>query len=143
LAIEREANTPNSRIQVSFTRFVKIKDSICSTTNTAMTLEELEAQLLALAPPEKARVIQLLAQSLENSWRGIEKTPGVCGGDACIAETRIPVWVLVNARRLSVTETELLRDYPTLSATDLANAWVYASAYAEEIEAAIQENEAA
>lgn len=108
-----------------------------------MTLEELEAQLLALAPPEKAQIIQLLAQSLENSWRGIEKTPGVCGGDACIAETRIPVWVLVNARRLGITETELLRDYPTLSATDLANAWVYASAYAEEIEAAIQENEAA
>jgi uncharacterized protein (DUF433 family) len=24
---------------------------------------------------------------------GIERTPGVCGGDACIAGTRIPVWV--------------------------------------------------
>lgn len=111
------------------------------TTNTAMTLEELEAQLLALAPREKAQVIQLLAQSLENSWRGIEKTPGVCGGDARIVGTRIPVWVLVNARRLGISETELLKDYPTLSATDLANAWVYASAYAEDIEAAIQENE--
>lgn len=106
-----------------------------------MTLEELEAQLLALAPREKAQVIQLLAQSLEHSWRGIEKTPGVCGGDACIVGTRIPVWVLVNARRLGISETELLRDYPALSATDLANAWVYASGYAEEIEAAIQENE--
>ena len=106
-----------------------------------MTLEELEAQLLALAPSEKAQVIQLLAQSLENAWRGIEKTPGVCGGDARIVGTRVPVWVLVNARRLGISETQLLRDYPTLSATDLANAWVYASAYAAEIEAVIQENE--
>jgi uncharacterized protein (DUF433 family) len=107
-----------------------------------VTLEELEVQLLALTPREKAQVIQLLAQSLENNtWRDIEKTPGICGGDARIGGTRIPVWVLVNARRLGISETELLKDYPTLSATDLANAWVYASAYAEEIEAAIQENE--
>lgn len=87
-----------------------------------MTLKELEAQLLALAPKEKAQVIQLLAQSLGNPWRGIEKTPRVCGGNACIAGTRISVWVLVNARRLGVSEANLLKDYPALSATDLTNA---------------------
>lgn len=106
-----------------------------------MTLKELEPQLLALTIAEKAQGIQLLAQSLSNTWKGIEKTPGVCGGDACIANTRIPVWVLVNARSLGISEAELLYDYPTLSATDLANAWTYAEAYPDEIEIAIRENE--
>ncbi len=50
-----------------------------------MTLKELEKQLLALTSVEKAQAIQILVQSLTNTWQGIEKTPGVCGGDACIA----------------------------------------------------------
>ncbi|MBE9211972.1 DUF433 domain-containing protein [Plectonema cf. radiosum LEGE 06105] len=106
-----------------------------------MTLQKLEAELLALTPDEKTQAIQMLAQSLGNSWRGIEKTPGVCGGDACISGTRIPIWVLANARNLGISEAQLLKDYPTLSATDLANAWVYATAYPEEIVTAIRENE--
>jgi uncharacterized protein (DUF433 family) len=106
-----------------------------------MTLQKLEPELLALTPNEKAQAIQILAQSLGNPWRGIEKTPGVCGGDACISGTRIPVWVLVNARNLGISEAQLLKDYPTLSATDLANAWVYATVYPEEITTAIRENE--
>ncbi len=44
-----------------------------------MTLKELEKQLLALTPSEKTQAIQLLVQSLSNTWQGIEKTPGVCG----------------------------------------------------------------
>ena len=67
-----------------------------------MTLKELEPQLVALTPAEKDQAIQILAQSLNNNWKGIEKTPLVCGGDACIAKTRIPVWGLVNSRRNSV-----------------------------------------
>ncbi|NMG22981.1 DUF433 domain-containing protein [Brasilonema bromeliae] len=106
-----------------------------------MTLQKLEPELLALTPNEKAQAIQILAQSLGNPWRGIEKTPGVCGGDACISGTRIPIWVLVNARNLGISEAQLLKDYPTLSATDLANAWVYATVYPEEITTAIRENE--
>jgi len=108
---------------------------------TNMTLKELQPQLLALSPEEKTQAIQFLAQSLTNFWSGIQKTPGVCGGDACIRQTRIPVWVLVNARRLGISESELLEDYPTLRAADLANAWAYAEAYPDEIETAIQENE--
>ncbi|MGD1717706.1 DUF433 domain-containing protein [Dapis sp. BLCC M172] len=106
-----------------------------------MKLKDLESQLLALTPAEKFQAIQLLTQSLANSWSGIEKTPGVCGGDACIAGTRIPVWVLVNARRLGVSESELLQDYPSLQAVDLVNAWTYAEVYSQDIESAIRENE--
>ena len=106
-----------------------------------MTLKELEPQLLALTSAEKAEAIAFLARSLSLASSGIEKTPGVCGGDACIVNTRIPVWVLVNARRLGIGESELLEDYPTLKLSDLRNAWAYAEANADEIEANIQENE--
>lgn len=108
-----------------------------------MTLKELEKQLLALTPSEKTQAIQLLVQSLSNTWQGIEKTPGVCGGRACIAGTRIPVWVMVEARRIGYSEADLLENYSTIDAADLANTWAYAEAYPDEIELAIQENESA
>ncbi|MEL7051783.1 MAG: DUF433 domain-containing protein, partial [Cyanobacteria bacterium J06588_5] len=73
-------------------------------------------------------------------WTGIEKNPEVCGGDACIANTRIPVWIIVQARKLGSSEIDLLHDYPTLSASDLSNAWAYAASHAEEIDSAIHAN---
>jgi uncharacterized protein (DUF433 family) len=107
-----------------------------------MALKELEKQLLALTPSEKTQAIQLLVQSLSNTWQGIEKTPGVCGGDARIANTRIPIWSLVNYRALGANDVRILQDFPHLSAADLANSWAYADAHPEEIEAAIHRNEA-
>jgi uncharacterized protein (DUF433 family) len=106
-----------------------------------MTLTELRKNLLSLTPAEKAEAIDLLSQSLNHSWRGITKTKDVCGGSACIAGTRIPVWVLVNAHNLGISESMLLDDYPTLTATDLTNAWVYAEVYRVEISAEIKANE--
>jgi uncharacterized protein (DUF433 family) len=108
-----------------------------------MTLKELKQQLLDLNIDEKVQAIQLLAQSLGSNWQGIEKTHRVCGGEACIAKTRIPVWVMIEARRLGYSDRDLLTSYPTIKATDLANAWNYAEAHAEEIELAIERNEAA
>ena len=57
--------------------------------------------------------------------RRIQRTPGVCGGDPCIAETRIPVWVLYQARQFGASDTKLLRMYPGLKRTDLKHAWQY------------------
>ncbi|MEH2170739.1 MAG: DUF433 domain-containing protein [Nostoc sp.] len=108
-----------------------------------MTLKELEQQLLALNPDEKLQAIQLLAQSLGNNWKGIEKIHRVCGGEARIAKTRIPVWVIVEAHHLGYSDADFLTSYPTITATDLANAWVYAKAYPDEIKLAIERNEAA
>jgi uncharacterized protein (DUF433 family) len=106
-----------------------------------MTLKELEKQLLALTTIEKAQAIQILVQSLTNVWQGVEKTPDVCGGDACITNTRIPVWSLVNDRHLGMSDAEILKAFPSLSALDLVNAWVYADAHKIEIEQAIKEND--
>jgi uncharacterized protein (DUF433 family) len=108
-----------------------------------MSLHELEPQLLALSVTEKAEAIQLLLKSLRPTWAGIEKTPGVCGGDARVANTRIPIWVILQARNLGSSEAELLENYPTLTATDLTDAWAYATAHPQEIQQAIQENDAA
>src|SRR5207244_11646740 len=71
----------------------------------------------------------------------ISKDPDRCGGDACIRDTRIPVWVLVNYRRLGGSDDDLLRDYPSLANADLEAAWTYAAANAHEIDRAIRENE--
>lgn len=48
-----------------------------------------------------------------DDFPGIDPTEGVAGGDLCIAGTRIPVWVLEQARRLGPSEQELLLSYNT------------------------------
>ncbi|MGQ9630097.1 MAG: DUF433 domain-containing protein [bacterium] len=51
----------------------------------------------------------------------MESTPGVCGEELCIVRTRIPIWVLVQAKRLGVSEADLLRCYLTLDTYPLFN----------------------
>jgi len=77
------------------------------------------------------------------AYPGIESHPDVCGGDACVAGTRISVWVLEQARRHGVSESHLLAEYPTLSAQDLANAWSYVRSHRDEINEQIHRNEEA
>lgn len=67
----------------------------------------------------------------------IQKTPGVCGGNACVRDTRIPVWTLWRLRELGRTDQQLLADYPTLLPTDLPAAWEYARRHEDEIAEAI------
>src|SRR5215213_4398625 len=73
----------------------------------------------------------------------IVKTPGVCGGEARIDGTRIPIWGLVEARGLKKSDEAILADYPQLTPDDLAAAWAYAASHAEEIERSLWLNEAA
>lgn len=106
-------------------------------------LERAERLLSEMNRAEKAQVLQWVVQDLGDSFPGIESRPDVCGGEPCIVRTRIPVWLLVQARRLGSSEADLLRAYPTLRAEDLTNAWAYARAHPVEIERQIRENEAA
>jgi uncharacterized protein (DUF433 family) len=71
----------------------------------------------------------------------IEKTPGVCGGDARIANTRIPVWLLVGFRKDGLSDERLLEAYPSLTLADLAAAWWYYAENREEIDQAILDQE--
>lgn len=108
---------------------------------TISTLQEAEKQLLGMTQAEKAQLLQWLVRDLGEAFPGIESNPGVCGGEPCIVRTRIPVWVLEQARRLGASEADLLRCYPTLRAEDLANAWAYVRSHRDEIDRQIRENE--
>jgi uncharacterized protein (DUF433 family) len=78
----------------------------------------------------------------EQSW--IQKGPDVCGGDACIRNTRVPVWSLVVARQRGVSDAELLHHFFTpLSAADVQAAFVYYEQHPDEIEQEIRSNQEA
>lgn len=108
-----------------------------------MTRRELEAELAALSKPEKAAVVQRLGQEIGDAWPGIEKSPDVVGGAACVVRTRVAVYLLENYRRLGWTEAKLLANYPTLRAADIVHAWAYVDSHRQEIDDAIARNEAA
>jgi uncharacterized protein (DUF433 family) len=108
-----------------------------------MNTQELQQQLLELSIEEKTEILHVLIQNLNSSWNGISKKPEVVGGDACISGTRIPVWDLVEYRQMGASDRKILEAYPQLTATDLYHAWVYADAFPDEMNAAIEANEAA
>lgn len=106
-------------------------------------LQEVEKLLGALGRAEKAHLLHSIINELGDAFPGIESRPGVCGGEPCIVRTRIPVWVLEQARRQGTSEADLLRAYPTLRAEDIVHAWAYVRAHRDEIEQQIHENEVA
>ncbi len=106
-------------------------------------LEDIQHLLEKVSRAEKAQILQWVARDLGDAFPGIESIPGVSGGEPCIVRTRIPVWVLVQARELGASEASLLQNYPSLRAEDLANAWAYYRSHREEIDRQIRENEEA
>jgi uncharacterized protein (DUF433 family) len=106
-------------------------------------INRVESLLSSLNRAEKAQVLRWVVEDLGDAFPGIENIPNVCGGEPCIVRTRIPVWILVHARNLGMTEADILNAYPTLRAEDLVNAWAYYRAHQQEIDQQITENEAA
>ena len=74
------------------------------------------------------------------SW--ISKKPDRCDGDACIRDTRFPVWTLVEIRRQGAADAELLASFPGLTSADLEAAWEHQQLHRLEIERNIWENQA-
>jgi uncharacterized protein (DUF433 family) len=109
----------------------------------AMTLQDIEREIEGLSRAEKAAVLQRLALEIADVWPAIESRPDVAGGAACLARTRIAVWVLESYRRLGWSDARILANYPTLRAIDLVQAWSYADAHRSEMDDAIATNEAA
>jgi uncharacterized protein (DUF433 family) len=77
----------------------------------------------------------------KKSW--VQKTPNVCGGDACIRNTRVTVHGLVHYRQLGLSDERILEAIQGLTRDDLAAAWDYYARHAAEIETAIRLNEEA
>lgn len=104
-------------------------------------LHEAEKLLPALSRAEKTQLLQWVVADLGDDFPGIESRTGVCGGEPCIVRTRVPVWVLEQARRLGVSEADILKSYPTLRAEDLTHAWAYVRSHRDEIAQQIRDNE--
>lgn len=107
------------------------------------SLQEAERMLAGLSRAEKAMLLRSVVDDLGDAFPGIESRPGVCGGEPCVVRTRIPVWLLEQARRLGTGEADLLRCYPTLRAEDLVQAWAYVRSHRDDIDQEIRENEEA
>lgn len=94
-----------------------------------------KAQLLSRVANDLAG--EVMAESGQPDEVAIRKTPGVVGGDACIRSTRIPVWALVQFKKLGKSEAELIADFPGLTSDDLDAAWNYYRLNTAEIEEAL------
>jgi uncharacterized protein (DUF433 family) len=105
------------------------------------TFADREKMLSEMTRAEKAELLRWIVQDLGDDFPGIESKAGVMGGVPCITRTRIPVWVLEQARRLGTSDADLLRDYPTLTVQDLANAWNFVRSHRAEIDAQTEANE--
>ncbi|MFB3896151.1 MAG: DUF433 domain-containing protein [bacterium] len=62
----------------------------------------------------------------------ISVDPLICHGKACIKGTRIMVSVILDNLADGVSETEILKSYPTLTADDIKAAIAYAAELAHE-----------
>lgn len=67
----------------------------------------------------------------------ITTTQGICGGNARIRNTRIPVWTLVSLHKMGASNDDLLTNFPGLTQEDLNKAWQYYANNKQEIDNAI------
>ncbi len=103
-------------------------------------LQQAETLLSQLSEKETDILLHRIFDRRKRTPRGVTKTPGVCGGRACIEGTRMPVWSLVNHRILGFTDEEILYNFPTITPDDLKNIWAYYHSHKEEIDEDIREN---
>ena|SRR2546430_17389837 len=104
-------------------------------------IDEAKTALTKLSLTERRTLLEWLATEPVELAPGIYSTPGVAGGDACIGNTRIPVWLLESHRRAGLSDVDLRKTYPSLKETDLTNAWAFARAHSDEMTRLIRENE--
>ena len=71
----------------------------------------------------------------------IQKTRGVCGGDACVRTTRHTVAGLVQWRLLGLPDSQILQHHPDLTQADLDAAWDFYRENREEIDRTIKDDE--
>lgn len=85
----------------------------------------------SLTPEERTWIFERLSSKF------IQVTTGVCAGQPRIRNTRIPVWTLVAFQKQGADDEELLRNYPTLTPSDLSASWEYYEQHREEGDRAI------
>src|SRR5436305_960282 len=104
-------------------------------------LEQARSVIERLSAPERQDLLDWIVGETVEVAPGIFRTPGVCGGDACVRAMRLPVWQLEESRRNGATEAQILEMHPDLMSQDLNRAWAYVDAHRPEIESAIAGNQ--
>jgi uncharacterized protein (DUF433 family) len=105
-----------------------------------LSFNQVEALIAKWSFEKKAELLYFISKGMGETFPGIEKTNGVCGGSACIIRTRIPIWTLVSLKNQGASDAVLLDAYPSLRQQDLNNAWAYYNAQKKEIDLDIKEN---
>jgi uncharacterized protein (DUF433 family) len=90
-----------------------------------------------------AQEVLIMATDTTKKQSWVQKTLSVCGGDACIRNTRITVHGLVHYRKLGLSDHRILEVIQGLTQEDLGAAWDYYARHPAEIEEAIRLNEEA
>ena len=62
----------------------------------------------------------------------LESNPNICGGELCVAGTRIPVTVILDSLADGSSREEILRSYPSLQPAHIDAALAYAAELAHE-----------
>src|SRR5919108_4066246 len=92
---------------------------------------------VALNNPERRQAVST-DKPMTKSW--IQKSPGVCGGEPCVRNTRHTVAGLVEWNKQGLTDARILEHHPDLTQADLEAAWAYYATHREDIEQAIKED---
>ncbi len=105
-----------------------------------LSFHQVEDLVLKMSLSKKAQLLYVISKEISGAFPGIEKTPNVCGGSACVIRTRIPVWTLVSFKKMGMNDNLLLASFPSLRHQDLNNVWAYYKANKKEIDKDIVEN---
>lgn len=73
--------------------------------------------------------------------RKIVRTPGVCGGQARIDNTRVPVWLLKLHWDAGQDNVEIVETFPTIWWEDIDAAKAYEREHPEEIAEDLRQNQ--
>lgn len=97
-----------------------------------------DSSLNTLSLQEKLSLLATIRKTLGISMKSsISHTPGVCGGVACIRQTRIPVWSLIEMYNQNI---DILSALPSLTTIDIQTALEYYTNHKDEIDQQIIEN---
>jgi uncharacterized protein (DUF433 family) len=88
----------------------------------------------------RAANFEVQPENGERQYPRIGSIPGVCGGKPCIRGTRLPVWVLYQAKLAGTSDAELLESYPFITTKDLKDAWRYVEDHMLEVKKTIDDN---
>jgi uncharacterized protein (DUF433 family) len=93
--------------------------------------------MVTFGNPERRQALST-ERARTKSW--IQRSPGVCGGEPCLRNTRHTVAGLVEWKKQGLTDARILEHHPDLTQADLEAAWAYYATHREEIDQAVKED---